>query len=200
MTICSISEVLPLLTDALSNQRGFVKLPFVKDSNKGAVWVRFTKTLKIFAKKGTVCVGCGAEGTHFEHSLEFGLVLFTNKNGKKVKMTRDHIIPKSLGGTDMFDNLQVMCEECNCRKADNVSPDAVHFINLSLFFNRWLSVLPNDERQKTLSIKREILKDRWTSEKHESPGNIAFHEIENFLRDYGLSPPIHIIEGFRIKA
>ena len=38
--------------------------------------------------------------------------------GRRSKLTIDHILPKSHGGTDACANLQCLCYECNQRKAD----------------------------------------------------------------------------------
>lgn len=41
-----------------------------------------------------------------------------NEEGKNILFTRDHIIPKSIGGNEDLRNLRVMCSECNnSRKA-----------------------------------------------------------------------------------
>jgi len=48
----------------------------------------------IYERDGHKCVECG-----------------TGEN-----LTLDHIRPKSKGGTDDEDNLQTMCQPCNCRK------------------------------------------------------------------------------------
>lgn len=39
-------------------------------------------------------------------------------------LTLDHIVPKSRGGTDTWENLVASCYECNHRKADNTPDEA----------------------------------------------------------------------------
>lgn len=36
------------------------------------------------------------------------------------ELTMDHIVPASKGGKDGLENLQLMCEPCNNKKADKV--------------------------------------------------------------------------------
>lgn len=81
--------------------------------------------LGVFHRKGTVCVCCGAgkEGVFLIKNHT------TTKKGRVgtthvdiftkgwVLMTIDHIIPKSEGGTNDWDNLQPMCIRCNNKKA-----------------------------------------------------------------------------------
>ena len=38
--------------------------------------------------------------------------------GRRGRLTVDHILPKSRGGTDAYANLQCLCYECNQHKAD----------------------------------------------------------------------------------
>lgn len=49
---------------------------------------------EIRAKYGNRCIGCGKRGN----------------------LTIDHVVPLSLGGSDMKDNIQPLCLSCNCRK------------------------------------------------------------------------------------
>jgi hypothetical protein len=72
-----------------------------------------------FYQKGTKCVCCGKEGTHFrlDPDREGG-----NIEGRRhfnlyaedgTLMTKDHILPKKWGGKDHIDNMQTMCKDCN---------------------------------------------------------------------------------------
>jgi HNH endonuclease len=78
--------------------------------------------LSLFQTSQT-CVACGAVATHFQ--LEWSkadsiphLNMYTTILGRPVMMTRDHIIPKSLGGGNGLYNSQVMCSHCNSLKGN----------------------------------------------------------------------------------
>ena len=74
---------------------------------------------KTFYQKGTKCVCCGKEGTHFKlcgderspNRRHFNLYA---DDGTLI--TKDHIIPKARGGRDVVSNMQTMCEDCNKAK------------------------------------------------------------------------------------
>lgn len=71
-----------------------------------------------FYQKGTKCVCCGKEGTHFQLTGD------ANTNRRHFNLyaedgtliTKDHIIPKSKGGLDRVSNMQPMCYPCNKAK------------------------------------------------------------------------------------
>ena len=75
-----------------------------------------------FRYHGIVCVECGTRGAFFAKE-SFGqdkphLNLYGfNKQGQEVLMTRDHIMPRAKGGTNLLYNLQPMCYTCNNKKS-----------------------------------------------------------------------------------
>lgn len=79
---------------------------------------------KVF-RRSCVCVACGLVGTvmSLDRSdkkgprAHFNLYGIT-ESGRVVMLTKDHIVPKSKGGSNRLDNLQTMCETCNRKKAD----------------------------------------------------------------------------------
>ena len=58
----------------------------------------------LYGKQGGICAGCG--------------VSFHKRN-----MTKDHIIPKSRGGQDGIDNLQLLCAACNSMKGNRLTTE-----------------------------------------------------------------------------
>lgn len=83
-----------------------------------------------FYQKGTTCVCCGKQGTHFKLDVERGVdPESTNRRHFNLYaedgtlMTKDHILPKSLGGEDCVDNLQTMCKDCNELKRSTPQED-----------------------------------------------------------------------------
>ena len=81
---------------------------------------------KTFIEKGYKCVCCGRVGTHYilehpkgsnEKRAHFNL--YSDDN---VLMTKDHILPKSMGGVDKIENMRTMCAICNSKKGNTV-PD-----------------------------------------------------------------------------
>jgi 5-methylcytosine-specific restriction endonuclease McrA len=68
----------------------YIKIPFTKLRNN-----KPTRSA-IYARDGHKCQYCGATR----------------------KLTIDHVIPKSKGGSDDWDNLVVACSSCNTKKGD----------------------------------------------------------------------------------
>ncbi len=82
-------------------------------------------------KRSLTCVSCGLIGTHFwaeqgknDKSIRPHLNLYSiNPNGNEILMTRDHIIPRSRGGSDSLSNMQTMCTNCNHRKGNRLDSE-----------------------------------------------------------------------------
>lgn len=82
--------------------------------------------LILFKNKGVTCATCGLEGKYFaleraasDRSYHFNLYSI-DKEGDEVLFTKDHIIPKSLGGENAQDNYRTMCLPCNQKKANKI--------------------------------------------------------------------------------
>lgn len=63
------------------------------------------------------------EWAHKKEQCEFKCV-FCGKKEPEIKLTIDHIVPLSKGGTNYIGNIQPLCKSCNSRKCDRVSIQA----------------------------------------------------------------------------
>jgi len=81
-------------------------------------------------KSSIICASCGKVSQFF--ALEKQKQEIKNKphlnlyaiddEGNEVLMTKDHIIPRSAGGSNSLSNLQTMCHSCNIQKSDTIQP------------------------------------------------------------------------------
>lgn len=84
-----------------------------------------------FKKNGVICAKCGIKGEYFRleqhafhadtsnNSFHFNLYA-VNSAGNEVLMTKDHIVPKSHGGSNDLSNFQPMCSNCNTKKGNSI--------------------------------------------------------------------------------
>lgn len=82
-------------------------------------------------KRNQTCSECGVTGNVWvvlknndEKTMEIPSLHLFHKthNNKYVLMTKDHLVPRSLGGKDSRTNYQTMCTLCN-RKKDKLLPE-----------------------------------------------------------------------------
>ena len=95
----------------------------------GVFFQRNNARITLFRDKGTVCVACELEATHFVLESQNEIVkphlnLYAWVNEKEILFTKDHIFPKSLGGQNEHANYQTMCSPCN-RKKGSTLPETV---------------------------------------------------------------------------
>lgn len=64
----------------------------------GSLWYDISKRDRIMARDGRRCVWCG----------------------KRRRLTVDHIVPRSRGGSNCDINLRVLCAPCNTMKGDRL--------------------------------------------------------------------------------
>ena len=68
-------------------------------------------------------------GAHGSHTQEEWLAMVERYGNiclccfKSVSLTRDHVVPLSLGGTDYIENIQPLCLSCNARKGNRIIID-----------------------------------------------------------------------------
>lgn len=76
--------------------------------------------LQVFFHKGCKCVKCGKEATQIALGEGRGQHHWDLYTDDFYPLTVDHIIPKSRGGSDLLENKQPMCAECNSRKGSKL--------------------------------------------------------------------------------
>lgn len=122
---------------------------------------------KNFFTHGYKCVTCGKEGTHFYLDVD------PNQNNTRAHfnlyaddgtlITKDHILPKSYGGSNTdINNFQTMCTFCNNQKGNTIPPE---IYDIGMF-----DLIPPTKKIKGKGKKQKIV------EKHQVPkdnnGNI----------------------------
>jgi 5-methylcytosine-specific restriction endonuclease McrA len=78
----------------------------------------------VFARDHFTCQVCGwrPEDHQIPEHYDGRYAIGTYPNPKADRTLHvDHVFPRALGGPPVLDNLQTLCEACNCSKADKVA-------------------------------------------------------------------------------
>jgi 5-methylcytosine-specific restriction endonuclease McrA len=122
--IFTISDVLDFIGPISKNY-----IVYLEDGSRIVRVKMGSQRYELFKHKGTKCVRCGLEGIFFalekdkkntqniHDRYHFNLYGF-NEKGKEVMLTKDHIIPRSKGGSNDIGNYQTMCSKCNWDKGN----------------------------------------------------------------------------------
>lgn len=115
----TISEIAPMLTGKCNPKR-------YADINGYKVKISSERYKVFLVSSGTRCRCCGLKAKYFaieRHLTDetYHLNLYgTNKKGKEVLFTKDHIIPKSKDGANTGKNYQTLCQKCNTKKGNRL--------------------------------------------------------------------------------
>ena len=125
---------------ATKSTSGKVTLTFVGVDVK----VTYTRRIRtLIHAANDCCPDCGAKFSHLELSKHYlGQKLGQTKrnkpkpfvkvvpygirkDGTKVEMNSDHIVPQNRGGNHHTDNLQLMCVQCNSKKSNKLPSEII---------------------------------------------------------------------------
>ena len=125
---------------------------------------------------GCKCAKCGLEASFaaIEKDItskdKFHINVYGTRksDGKHIQMTKDHIYPRALGGLDIIENYQTLCESCNSKKKDNSN------ISIQEAIERGLTTQEIQDALVILNKKKAILEQ---AQKEFAQANNIFHQL-----------------------
>lgn len=123
----SINDFVPIFTDR-ARLKNLSDILVSKKLLPNSDWSKTSNLFKLIRHKMQLtCSCCGAKAKYFgvaevKNSVNALPVIVAQKStGQFVKLTFDHIIPKSLGGSYNNHNGDVLCGDCNVKKSNEFS-------------------------------------------------------------------------------
>lgn len=131
----------------------------------------------IMACKGKVFTNARKEPPLTNRALfrrDQNVCLYCGNLFEEVSLSRDHVVPLSRGGLDIWTNVVTACKRCNARKG-NLLPDECHMELLALPY------LPNHAEYLALSHSGRILGDQMAFLSKQFSANSRFLKSEESL-------------------
>ena len=83
--------------------------------------------------KGTECLACKRKLDHFRLETYGHGTHFNGYSYDGIQLTCDHITPKSAGGPDVLENVQMLCEICNSNKGSETMDSFMSKLDLQTY-------------------------------------------------------------------
>lgn len=145
---------------------------FLFRTGNTSYYIKCSATMKVVASNPK-CAICGAKANHAilcvndkgNHYVSF----YTERNGKLVLFTKDHIVPRSCGGGDGLSNLQCCCEVCNIAKSNltDSNEEAQEIVRL---------------KKENARLKNELSRQQAANLKHSKQNEKYYKELSWFRR------------------
>jgi len=87
--------------------------------------------------------------------------LYCGETFASIHLTRDHIIPKSRGGSDSWSNSATACRECNHKKANQTPEEWGHLLLEVPFVPNWAEFLYLKKSARIITEQQTFLAERF---------------------------------------